>query len=164
MKTHLLFVLALVTLLLMSVTPVFATPPIKTSFEIEIDEIDPALSELCGFDVRVAGTLKITETLFFDQDGAPSHVKVHVLYHNGTVTNLETSLTLRDPGAFNVTIDLNDGTIVETGMHFAITVPGEGVVVLDAGRLVAVDGELVFEAGPHFQLNQGDSIICDALS
>jgi CBS domain-containing protein len=144
-----------------------AGAPVITRETLEFDYVDPVLSSTCGFDVQVAGTLNATEKLFFDNDGNPIRVDVHVQY-TGTVTNLESGLTLRDPGAFKFTVDFVNNTVTETGMHFAITVPGEGVVVLDAGRLVgdvsSGDLELIFEAGPHQHLHGGDILICEALS
>ena len=51
------------------------------------------------------------------------------------------------------------------GEAFAITVPGQGVAVLGAGKLVFdAEGNVIFEAGPH-QVLHGDfvTLICAAL-
>jgi hypothetical protein len=53
------------------------------------------------------------------------------------------------------TWNLSTGETTTAGLRFHAYVPGGGVVLLDAGRLVVADGEIVFEAGPH-QLIRGD--------
>jgi hypothetical protein len=59
------------------------------------------------------------------------------------------------------------GTLEETsmGLSYHVTGPGEGLVLLQAGRLEVNDaGEVVFEAGPHQVLNEDTDKLCEALA
>jgi hypothetical protein len=48
---------------------------------------------------------------------------------------------------------------------YQITIPGQGIVVLDAGRIVRdANDYVIFEAGPHRVLNAGGAVFCQALS
>lgn len=149
-----------ISLVLTSVTPVFAAPPDVQTFH---DEGSFATVDCGDFlalqDFVVDGTV----TTFFDQAGNPVRVQVHVHY-DGTLTNSETGLTLRDPSRLTITVDLQDGSVTETGLFYGITVPGEGIAVLDAGRIVFdADGNVLFVGGPHQFLEGGEALICAAL-
>jgi hypothetical protein len=66
----------------------------------------------------------------------------------------------------NNLVDLPSGNeITSVGLSYHVTVPGEGVVLLQAGRLVFDEaGEVVFEAGPH-QVRGGEfDKLCEALA
>lgn len=106
-------------------------------------------------DVRV--------TTFSDRTGTPIRAEIHFNY-SGTLTNLSTGHTFRDPGHYKVVQDLRNGNQSAIGMVFAITVPGEGVSVLDAGKVVFdADFNIIFEAGPHQFLHGGGDLVCAAL-
>jgi hypothetical protein len=67
----------------------------------------------------------------------------------------------------NVVIDSASGAEVSgTGLSYHVTVPGEGVVLLDAGRLEFNEaGEIVFVAGPHqVHLEEDKERLCEALA
>ncbi|HLF90596.1 MAG TPA: hypothetical protein VI451_16735, partial [Anaerolineales bacterium] len=109
-------------------------------------------------DVRV--------TTFFDNAGDPVRVQVHVNF-DGILTNSVTGQTLSDPGHFTITYDLQEDTITYIGLVFGITIPGQGIAVLDAGKVVFqgedVEENVIFEAGPHQFLHEGEALICAAL-
>lgn len=105
----------------------------------------------------------VRATTFFDKTGTPIKVEFHFNYV-GTLKNLSSGRTFRDPGHYKVVLDLRNGTQSAIGMIFAITVPGEGVVVLDAGKVVFdSDFNIIFEAGPHQFLHDGPARVCAAL-
>ena len=109
-------------------------------------------SDICadfGFDVTFVenGTFK-TRT-FYDREG--NTVKsilsnFNVRYTSSATANGKT-LTTNYPLVF---ITYSDADI-RVGLRNAYHVPGAGVVLLDAGRLILdpVTGEVVFEAGQH---------------
>src|SRR5215211_7489379 len=60
-------------------------------------------------------------------------------------------------GVRHIVFDFVNGTFTETGVLRHVTVPGQGIVLHESGRIVSglESEELIFEAGPH-QLFHGD--------
>jgi hypothetical protein len=147
---------------LLPVTTVFAAKPDVFTFHEEgYFEID------CGsFVAQEEFVQDVRVMVFYDQAGEPDRVEVHFNYV-GTVTNSVTGKTLRDPGHYKTVEDLEAGTQTFVGMVYGITVPGEGMVVLDAGRIVflgdTVPENVIFEAGSYDYLYGGDAVLCAAL-
>ncbi len=136
--------------------PEMGTFPIENSFVID-DE--------CDFPVLVEFTGQGKFLVFFDREGNPIRAQVHTR-HDGTVTNLDTGLTLRDPVHRTTFFDFVKGTMTVVGLELGITVPGSGVVALEAGRAVfdLDTGKVLFVAGPHQFLDEGFALVCEALS
>lgn len=162
LRFRLLLVAILALLALASVTTALAAKPEVQTFHDEGSfEID------CGSFLALADFEEDARvTTFFDDAGNPVRIQVHVNY-DGTLTNSVTGLTVRDPGHFTIQVDLHEGTQNFVGLVYGITIPGEGVVVLDAGRVVfageAVEENIIFEAGQFDVLHGGDAVICAAL-
>ena len=98
-----------------------ATPPTVEKFHDEISfDID------CGtFLLHEDAVVDDRVTTFFDQAGNPTRVQIHERFV-GVITNPEGE-TFRDPGYFNISIDLagtpddeSDDTVTIAGMFFAI--------------------------------------------
>ena len=156
-----LFLLTGLTLLtLTSVTTVFAAKPFVETFHNE----GSFIAADCGSFLAVEDFVEdVRVTTFFDNAGNPIEVQVHSNF-DGIITNSVTGRTVRDPGHFTITIDLQEGTTTYAGLVFAITVPGEGIAVLDAGKVVFdAEGNVVFVGGPHQFLEEGPALICAAL-
>ena len=50
------------------------------------------------------------------------------------------------------------------GLTFNLNLPGQGALLLDVGRIVIRHGQgIVFEAGPHQELNGDTAAFCAAL-
>jgi len=115
-------------------------------FSIDID---------CGtFVLHEEIVADITEAFSFDKDGNPDHVQVHVNLL-GVITNPDGE-TFRDPGHQSLFIDLagtlddeSDDTFRAVGLTFAITVPGEGIVVQWVGLEIDEPNGDVIIHGPH---------------
>jgi hypothetical protein len=105
-----------------------------------------------AFEERVTG--RVTITTFLDQDGNPARLHVTVS-GRGEAINPESGQTLRFVQANLFDTDLSTGERTTAGLRFLAYIPDGGVVLLDAGRLVVTDGQIVLEAGPH-QLINGD--------
>ena len=159
-RFRLFLVTAIILMTLTSVTTVFAAKPFVETFHNE----GSFVAADCGTFLALEDFVEdVRVKTFFDNAGIPIRVQVHVNF-NGTITNSETGRTVRDPGHHTVTIDLEEGTQTFAGMVFAITVPGEGIAVLDAGKVVFdAEGNVIFVGGPHQFLEEGPALICAAL-
>jgi len=112
---------------------------------------DAGVAANCGtFNVTAQYEGQLTETVFFDNNGAPIRVQSHGIAR-GTMTNSATGFTVKDaPSVHNGFFNFTTGTATSVGVDFHVTVPGAGVVILQAGRIVFDgSGPPVFVAGPH---------------
>jgi len=82
---------------------------------------------------------------------------------NEVLTNLSTGFKLPAPGHFTFTFYPQDGSASRVGMVYHITIPGIGIVVLDAGRVTWDAYGNMTISGPHEPLFSDDQI-CAALS
>lgn len=156
------FLLAGLTALLAmaTVTPTFAQRPVTETFS----DAGTSTIDCGGFQVLARYIVNVRTTTFFDQRDQPASAQIH-MYLDGTLTNQTTGLTLRDPWHNTTFVDLTTGESTVTGLLFGITVPGRGVAVLDAGKLVFdAAGNVTFEGGPHQLLREGEALICAALA
>jgi hypothetical protein len=121
----------------------------------------------CGdFDVLTDFEEDASVVLFFDNQGNEDFLRVHEHFHD-FFYNSVTGEGFAETDTVLDVIDLQSGTESLSGLAFHVTVPGEGVVLLDAGRLVAdAEGNLVFEAGHHqiFGSNPDTEKLCAALA
>jgi len=106
-------------------------------------------------------------TWYFDADGKLVRFVVHVSQYSTDVSSV-TGLTLHERNHHTSTLDLATGQVTLDGAIVHATLPGEGVVIQDVGRLrstVSADGTLdfTFVAGHHDALI-GDQTLCDALA
>ena len=147
---------------------VSAAPPVVETFH---DEGSFAFAGPCPNGVTLVGTFTedVRVTTFFDEAGTPvrAQIKVDVV---GVVTNPETGESVENPAHTTVFVDLVEGTETQVGLVFSATVPGEGVVFHDVGRVVFdAAGNVIFEAGPHDVLAAGGdhpvrALFCAALT
>jgi len=154
--------LALAALLGSTVVAAQSRPPQQERFDFAY-EGEPVAS--CGDFVMLsdgAGTTHLTT--YFGRSGSPERVTLHGVY-NGLLTNPLNGKTLADaPSVPFITIDLASGVRTNIGTYWNVTLPGEGVIVIEAGRLV-FDGEgpPVFIAGPHLPPPETIALLCEAL-
>jgi hypothetical protein len=125
----------------------------------------------CAFPLQetVSGSYK--DTRYFDASG--NLVKEILTAQFGgpltvTWTNLATGATLSSHEAAPLIVHYNpDGSFASlqnTGLIFNVTIPGQGTVLLDVGRIVIVRHQgIVFEAGQHQELNGDTAAFCAAL-
>jgi hypothetical protein len=126
-----------------------ATPP--TSAIIEADPT-PYSEDFCGPDaVSFVDSGSFKYTVFYDDDGNPVRALSTNYRERYTVTASANGRTLTTNAPAVVIEDFRAGTELVLGLHNAYHVPGAGVVLLDAGRIL-IDLETfvpLFEAGPH---------------
>jgi hypothetical protein len=104
-------------------------------------------------------------TLFFNEEGQVER-RLRQIILSATITNPATGTIVT--GVHEAAVfdrDFTTGTVATHGLRLVVTVPGMGVVLLDAGTIVTdAAGNVVFEAGPH-QLLHGDvGAFCAAMS
>ncbi len=148
-------------LALLTTTPAFAAKPVVTdTFE---DTITDEVLATCGtgdaaFDIIENAVVTGIEKTFYDRDGTPVRSQLHFTYA-GTLTNVRTGESFSDrPDPQLYVFDFEDETLTVTGLIFSINVPGEGVVALDAGKIVfdtANNFEIIFQSGPHHLITDG---------
>jgi hypothetical protein len=151
-----LTILAVLTVL--SVIPASAAAPDIFRFEEEFSY----QIQCDGFQLDGEGLDRVRVAVFYDQEGVPVRTQIQIRY-DGTLTNSLTGQTWRDPQYAMLQSDLLKGTDTFVGLIYNITVPGSGLVYIDAGRIVFSAEGVIFEAGPHQFLNGSDQLLCAAL-
>src|SRR4051794_33355564 len=150
LKAFLFVALSAVVYGLAHVPHVQAAPPSNISFTFS--DPAPAVAANCGsFNVMAQYQGSVSITTFFDSNGFPVRLQFHG-QARGVIFNSVTGFTVKDaPSIRNSFVDLVMGTEANVGVDFHVTVPGAGVVILQAGRVVFNAGgpPPVFVAGPH---------------
>jgi hypothetical protein len=160
--TMLLTLAAVMALMLALAGSASAAKPEVTTFHIEGTEF---ITDCGDFDVLTDFVFDIRSIVFFDDEGnadfARSHVRIHDFYYNS-----ETGEGFAETEASNNVSDLPSGEeITSVGLRYHVTVPGEGLVLVDAGRLeFDENGEVVFAAGPHQVEEEDFDELCEALA
>ena len=124
-----------------------AAPPVIQTFH---DEGSFVFAGPCPNGVTLVGTFTedVRVTTFFDKEGNPVRELIKVDYV-GVVTNPETGESVENPSHTTIIVDLVEGTETQVGLIFKATVPGEGVVFHDVGRVFFdAEGNVTF-SGPH---------------
>ena len=120
-------------------------------------------STSCSFPISVSFSDTRVITDFFDEDGALVRALVHTRFI-ATGTNDLSSVSITDDKSFTVMIDLIERTRTINGTGFNVTLPGEGMELLAAGRLVLdFSGNVLFEGGPHQSRELFGPLVCEAL-
>jgi hypothetical protein len=149
-----LLLVSLMTLLV--ITPAHAAQPVVQTILVNTTFVNKVLSAACGFQIthRLEGTIRVTHR--FDAAGNLA-VEVDQFHLHGSFSahgkTVEFVVAERD----NVSIN-RDGsaTVYITGLTGRLTVPGQGLVTADVGRLVLFfdsptdeNPDVLFEAGQH---------------
>jgi hypothetical protein len=140
---------------------VWASPAVAAKPEFEVIDVNDfgVLGDCDGFQVlqEVTGTIKISHRT--TANGTEIQISRYSLRE--TYTNSETgeSVSTPDVGIDKLTINPDgSATLVVIGLLNRIVIPGEGLIVANAGRLVFFftgpneEPDVVFEAGPSGDL------------
>jgi hypothetical protein len=138
-----------------------AEPETETFHEEGTD----VLANCGGFKVLDNWVLDGRQTTFFDSAGNPDYARVHFEFHD-FFYNSKTGEGFAETNTVNVVFDLQSSATEGSGLSYHVTVPGEGVVLLDAGRLEHDEaGEIGFVAGPkQVHLGEDTDKLCEALA
>ena len=142
---------------------VSADGPLIEEFEYVVDH--EVIANCGDFQIIADGSGRNRITTFLDREGNPIRVAFQGRYF-GTMTNSVTGFYILDsPSVANITLDLVEGTQINIGAFFTVTLPGQGTILIDAGRIVFEEGAgaPVFIAGPHRPHNESIGILCHAL-
>jgi hypothetical protein len=124
-----------------------ATPPTTERFS---DSGTAFWTSCDGFDIIVNFEFTAMVTEYYDQNG--DLVRVRGFFRGtGELVNTETGKTLTGSSPSMFFDNYRTETTTLVGLQFHNNVPGQGIVALDAGRIVIdwATGEVIFEAGPH---------------
>ena len=135
-----------------------ASAPTKTTVSSGPDTF--VVGDLCNFPISITDSRTVT-TITFDNGDVQRHVRVDAtLSANGK--------TVSENDSINVYIDADSPTVrTIIGAFTRISVPGAGILVLEAGRIVfdVATGTILFDAGPHDFTFDGDiAALCGYLS
>ena len=149
-------------LVLGGVSPVFAVPPVSTTYQMQGTQV---LADCNGFQVFDDYDATVVKTDYYDKAG--NRVEIHLAI-NGTDTYRQsvTGQSITMGSHFMVHIDTQTMMNSSSGMQYHLTIPGLGHVLLDAGRTVydLNAQDFVFLAGTH-QVATGDTAsLCAAFS
>jgi hypothetical protein len=120
----------------------------------------------CGtFEIGVRGVESLATQTFFDANGDATRVVTHDAFRE-TDTNSVSGAVVRFTGSRVETLDLAAGTRTLAGKEAQMTIPGQGDVIHDAGRVVFdAPFHVTFESGRHEVLHgDADALACDALA
>lgn len=144
--------------------PAHATAPTTT---LEQRHVMFALASCGSFTLMLEGEVTRELTTYYDQDGIPVR-DVLTRRQQSTFTNSVTGKSVPTSGIWHVTRYYTDGelngSVTQTGRTYTVTVPGRGVIFIQAGRGIQQDGQTVFEAGPHDFEHANFAELCDYLS
>jgi hypothetical protein len=134
---------------LVAASPAYATPPTTTS---EVRHVRIPIASCGSFPLIIDVTVNRELTTFYDADGLPVRAVLD-RRQEGSFINAVTGASVPLTGNWRNVIYYTDGVpngvATQTGRTYTVTVPGRGVIFLQAGHGIQVDMQTVFEVGPH---------------
>lgn len=144
---------------LVPVSQAGAVQPIVQTFHTSLTNF---VLEDCG-DFQVILNLSHDETIttFLDESGAAVRSQIRFNF-SATLTNSVTGKVALERGAFAIFVDLSSGEGRQAGLILQITVPGQGMVVLEIAQ-VSFDlaGNASLSGAPS--VTQDESLLCSLL-
>lgn len=139
-------------LILVPLTIALALPAAAAAVEPtrETVQLTNRLTSTCPNGDVIVGVFDLTQerTTFYDSEGQPVR-QLWVVKLEGTTTNLSTGESVPNFGLRVFHRDLVTGEIFTTGSNVIIQLPGGGVAIAFAGRLVFdAQGRLIEHNGP----------------
>lgn len=122
-------------------------------------------SSTCDFEIEYRIVAEINDALHHDENGNLTRVLETVRHMVTTYSANGRTLEGRGTGGFDVRFESNVPVSASAfGVNLKMTLPGRGVVFLDAGRM-----EVVYDPAPHVVFQAGPQrydvgAFCDALS
>jgi hypothetical protein len=131
----------------------------KTTFHV--DETLGVVGTCGDFDILRRDEGVITLKTFYNEDGSPRRLQVQWRLSH-TWTNSVTGKRVTTPSVGNGVVDFETGQFRVAGSPFRLNIPGEGIVIKDAGLIIFdAEGNKIFEAGTHdFGPNGDPTMLC----
>jgi hypothetical protein len=118
--------------------PVVAAPPSHDSFSFTT--APQVIGQCDGADLVAQFDINIRETVYFDADGDPGRVRIHISVP-GTITHTGTGHVADASGVRTIFEDYGDGSFKATGSGVHVVVPGAGTLNIEAGLEREADGD-----------------------
>lgn len=134
-----------------------ATPPTHFS-------VDEPFTTTYSCGLTETGVFHRSFTTFFDRDGNETHTLEQARFE-AVITNPATGETFLDRGHATVRFEPGFATgFTLSGIVFTIHAPGEGLLLLSAGRLIAdANFSTVFKSAKALGILDTDAAVCAAL-
>jgi hypothetical protein len=152
-------VLAALPLTLASTAAANAPTIVDESFHRSI----PNFISCPGFTVRGEFDVARTVMTFYDSDGVIVRQVTHV-HFTGTLINAVTGTSVPDEGNQIVIFDRAEGTTATIGRVRVVTVPGEGEILAQVGRVVRDAAGVLFIAGQQDPLASSVDEFCSYMA
>lgn len=148
--------------MLVSASPAWAIPPVEVSGS---DSGSVKVADCDGFELWDEYALSWSGKLFFDAQGAPSRIVLHV-WGSDTFINMATKESVTGTINSGEIVDLKARTANQNGQIGRITVPGEGLVFVDVGRYVISfdEDDPQFLKGKHDFFEGDFAGLCEVLA
>ena len=168
MRVFFVVLVALLTVAGLTATSAVGGAPTIVEKQTQLTRHFANLPDCLGLGFTHTEDYQVTRTVtdFYDSKANVTREVLHIRF-DGTATNDLTGKTLPVTGVRHLVFDFEAGTFTETGVLRHVTVPGQGIVLHQSGRIVLpLEDDLgpLFVAGPH-QLAEGDvAAFCTALA
>ncbi len=149
-----------------SVSTALAVPPLKEKFG-PFDDVGFFVTDCGDFNVLLDFTIQGHFIVFFDKDGNPVKVSEHFEFPNDVYYNSESpEVSFTGNGVQNLHFDYVDNNLAIAGLQFKLTIPGQGVIFHEVGRLFIdlVTGDVLMQAGPADFSDGNTAALCAALT
>jgi hypothetical protein len=163
MSKVLFTMIAVIALLATAVNSVAALQP--TSEPIHWESQGDIVGDCGDFLILDSWTMDITATYYWNKDGTLDRYHLH----GEAADNMSNSVTGKTVSGrtegYNFFEGVEDapGVWKHAGLMYHITVPGAGVVLVDAGLFYMVDGQITYLKGNHQFNGGGYAGLCAAL-
>ncbi len=149
-----------------TVSTVLAVPPLKVNFG-PMDFVGFFVTDCGDFDVLLDFTEQGHFIVHFDQDGNDVKVNQHLEFPNDVYYNsANPGISFTGNAVQNTQFDVVDNQLAISGLQFKLTIPGQGVVFHQVGRII-IDftiPDVIFQAGPA-DFDEGNvAALCAALT
>jgi hypothetical protein len=118
------------------------------------------------FEVWTDYMFEVQVITYYDSAGNPDYAREYYTFED-FFYNTDTGEGFSEHDRSNAVVDLSSGQeVTSSAVAYRVTVPGEGVVLLQAGTIrFDEDGNATFIAGPHQVFPESDTQkLCEALA
>ena len=149
-----------------TVSTALAVPPLKVNFG-PMDFVGFFVTDCGDFDVLLDFTEQGHFIVHFDKDGNPVKQNVHFEFPNDVYYNsANPGISFTSNARQNLHFDFVDNNLAIAGLVFKLTIPGQGVVFHEVGRVFIdlVTGDVLMQAGPADLSDGNFAALCAALT